>query len=134
MTEKQRRERIAAGCLWTDTAEYLAHQAKVKDLMYEFNISRPSEVDKRRELMKQMFGSVGDHVWINQPVTLAVGSTVAIGEGTCINSGHSDRRRRDHHRQRLPVRHKRDTLYNRPSDRPGGTGQRQHVFLSDHCR
>ena len=81
MTEKQRQERISNGWLWEDTDEYLAHQAVVKDLMYEFNNSKPSEVDKRRELMKQMFGFVGDNVWINQPLTLAVGSTVSIGEG-----------------------------------------------------
>lgn len=34
-----------------------------------------------------MFGSVGKDVWINQPLTLAVGSTVTIGDGTYINSG-----------------------------------------------
>ncbi len=87
MTEAQRQARIAAGYLWTDTDEYLAHQAKVKDLMYEFNTSKPSEVDRRRELMKRMFGRVGENVWVNQPITLAVGSTVTIGEGTYINSG-----------------------------------------------
>lgn len=87
MTVQQRQERIARGFLWTDTDEYLAHQARVKDLMYAFNTSKPSEVDKCRDLMKQMFGSIGDGVWINQPITLAVGSTVAIGEGTYINSG-----------------------------------------------
>ena len=87
MTEQKRQERIAGGYLWTDTDEYLAHQAKVKDLMYEFNTSKPSEVDRRRELMKRMFGSIGENVWINQPITLAVGSTVTIGEGTYINSG-----------------------------------------------
>ncbi len=87
MTEHQRQQRIAGGYLWTDTDEYLAQQARAKDLMYEFNNSRPSETDKRRELMKQMFGSVGDGVWINQPITLAAGTTVTIGEGTYINSG-----------------------------------------------
>ena len=45
MTEQERQERIANGYLWEDTDEYLAHQAKVKDLMYEFNTSKPSEVD-----------------------------------------------------------------------------------------
>lgn len=87
MTEQERQARIAAGCLWEDTDEYLAHQARVKDLMYEFNLSKPSEVDRRRELMKRMFGRVGENVWINQPLTLAVGSTVTIGEDTYINSG-----------------------------------------------
>lgn len=87
MTEQERWERVSNGFLWEDTEEYLAHQARVKDLMYAFNTSKPSEVDKRRALMKQMFGSVGDNVWINQPITLAVGSTVTIGEGSYINSG-----------------------------------------------
>ena len=87
MTEQERQERIANGYLWEDTDEYLANQAKVKDLMYEFNTSKPSEVDKRRELMRQMFGSVGNNVWINQPLTLAVGSTVTIGKGCLFGTG-----------------------------------------------
>ena len=87
MTEKQRQECVDKGYIWYDTDEFIAHQGKVKDLMYEFNNSRPSEVDKRRELMKQMFGSVGEGVWINQPLMLTVGSTVTIGEGSYINAG-----------------------------------------------
>ena len=87
MTEQQRWERLMAGWLWNDTDEYIAHQAVVKDLMYEFNTSKPSEVDRRRELMRRIFGSVGENVWINQPMTLAVGATVTIGAGTYINSG-----------------------------------------------
>lgn len=86
-TECERQKAIAEGSLWYDTDEYLAHQAEVKDLMYEFNMSKPSEVQKRQEIIKQMFGSVGEDVWINQPLTLAVGSTVTIGKGTYINSG-----------------------------------------------
>lgn len=87
MTEQERQEHIARGEIWLDTDEYLAEQGRAKDLMYEFNMSKPSEVEKRRGLMKQMFGYVGDNVWINQPVTLAVGKTVSIGEGSYINSG-----------------------------------------------
>ncbi len=87
MTEQERQVKIAKGYLWEDTEEYLAGQARVKDLMYEFNTSKPSEVEKRNELVRQMFGSVGENVWVNQPLTLAVGSTVTIGEGTYINSG-----------------------------------------------
>ena len=87
MNELECQKRIATGYLWMDTEEYLDHQAKVKDLMYEFNHSKPSETERRKELMHQMFASVGENVWINQPLTLAVGSTVTIGEGTYINSG-----------------------------------------------
>ncbi len=43
--------------------------------------------EKRAGLIREMFGSVGKDVWINQPLTLAVGLTVTIGDGTYINSG-----------------------------------------------
>ena len=55
--------------------------------MYDFNMSKPSETEKRAGLIREMFGSVGKDVWINQPLTLAVGATVTIGDGTYINSG-----------------------------------------------
>ena len=87
MNEAERQECAANGKLWFDTEEFLAHQAKVKDLMYDFNNSRPSEIEKRRELMHKMFGSVGEEVWINQPLMLTVGTTVTIGDGTYINAG-----------------------------------------------
>ena len=87
MTEDERVRKIADGKLWYDTEEYLAHQARVKDLVYDFNMSRPGEKDKREELMRKIFGEVGKDVFINQPLTLAVGSTVSIGDGTYINSG-----------------------------------------------
>ena len=87
MTEKERQERIAKGYLWEDTQEYIAQQARVKDLMYEFNMSRPSEIEKRNALVRQMFGSVGEDVWVNQPLTLAVGSTVTIGSYAVIGAG-----------------------------------------------
>ena len=87
MTEKERQERIAKGYLWEDTQEYIAQQTRVKDLMYEFNMSRPSEIEKRNALVRQMFGSVGEDVWVNQPLTLAVGSTVTIGSYAVIGAG-----------------------------------------------
>ncbi len=81
-------ERMKKGYLWTDTGEYLEEQARAKDLMYEFNHTRPSEQAKRDEIVKELFGSVGDPVWIMQPITtLARGKTVHIGAGTYINSG-----------------------------------------------
>lgn len=79
-------ERMKKGYLWMDTGEYLEEQARAKDLMYEFNHTRPSEEKKRNEIMKKLFGSVGDPVWIMQPITLARGKYVHIGSGTYINS------------------------------------------------
>lgn len=51
-------ERMAKGYLWNDTDVYLKEQARAKDLMYEFNQSRPSDVEKRNELIQKIFGIV----------------------------------------------------------------------------
>ncbi len=80
-------ERKAAGLLWTDTEEYLEAQAKGKDLMYEFNQLRPSEVEKRDEIMRKLFGSVGENVWMQQPVMVVCGSNVTIGNNCYFNAG-----------------------------------------------
>ena len=79
-------ERMAKGYLWYDTGAYFEEQARAKDLMYDFNHSRPSEEEKRRELQKQMFGAIGDHVIIQQPVTIMRGRTVHIGDYCYFNS------------------------------------------------
>lgn len=79
-------EKMANGYLWVDTEEYLQEQARAKDLMYEFNQSRPSEVKKREEIVKKLFGYVGENVCIQQPITIARGSLVSIGADTYINS------------------------------------------------
>ena len=79
-------ERMAKGYLWYDTGAYFEEQARAKDLMYEFNHSRPSEEEKRRALAKEIFGDIGDHVIIQQPVTLMRGKTVHIGDYCYFNS------------------------------------------------
>ena len=66
MTEQERLERISKGKLWYDTDEYMAHQAKVKDLMYDFNMSKPSETGKRAGLIQKMFGSVEKVVFLER--------------------------------------------------------------------
>lgn len=59
------RDRIKAGKLYTDMCEGLPEERlHGKELMYEFNHTRPSEVEKRERLIREMFGSVGEHTWI----------------------------------------------------------------------
>jgi len=38
------------------------------------------------EIWKQLFTSCGENIWIEPPLTLAMGNTVTIGDGTYINS------------------------------------------------
>ncbi|MCD8152034.1 MAG: galactoside O-acetyltransferase [Clostridiales bacterium] len=83
MTMEERKER---GLLWTDTPEAMEAQKIARGLAFEFNHLHPSETEKKMVLIREMFGSVGENVWIEPPMTLTFGKTVTIGEGTYINS------------------------------------------------
>lgn len=79
-------EKMAKGLLWGDTEEYLEEQRVAKELVYDFNHSRPSEQEKRAEIAKKLFGHIEEDVFIQQPLTLARGTLVSIGARTYINS------------------------------------------------
>ena len=85
-TEMTELEKMEKGYLWNNTQQYLEEQRIARDLLWEFNNSRPTEVEKRTELIKKMFGQVGAHVFIQPPLMIARGTQVSIGEGTYINS------------------------------------------------
>jgi len=75
------RERIANGELFTDMCEGLPEERlKAKELAFDFNHIRPSDVEKRLELLHQMFGSIGENCWIEPPINICYGSNVFIGD------------------------------------------------------
>ena len=79
-------ERMAKGYLWYDTNLYFEEQARAKDLMYELNHSRPSEGERRTALARQIFGAIGEHTIVQQPITVMRGKTVRIGDYCYFNS------------------------------------------------
>ena len=86
------RKMIRNGEITTPTSGMCAGYAQCnlailpKDLAYDFNHSRPSEHEKRDEIVHKRFWQVGENVFIQQPITVARGTTVSIGSGTYINS------------------------------------------------
>ena len=82
MTEQ---EKMKKGYIWKDDEENIALQAKTKGLVREFNALPPEAMEEREALLKDIFGEVGEHVWIVPPLTAAVGKYVSIGEGTYAN-------------------------------------------------
>ena len=82
MTEQ---EKMKKGYLWGDDEENMALQARAKSLVNQFNSLPPEAMDERAELLKKIFGNVGENVWIVPPLTAAVGKYVSIGEGTYAN-------------------------------------------------
>jgi len=74
------REKMERGMLYTDMGEGLPEERlRCKELVYDFNSSHPSEEEKRLEILKQLFGSIGENSWIEPPIRLAYGKHIHIG-------------------------------------------------------
>lgn len=48
--------------------EIIKEQSGCMELLYEYNATRPGEPDKREELLKKMFGSIGEGCYIEPPL------------------------------------------------------------------
>ncbi|MFC0228847.1 maltose acetyltransferase domain-containing protein [Serratia aquatilis] len=80
------RERLASGCLYTDMDEGMAEdRLRGKELVYDFNHTRPSERTKREALLRQLMGKIGDNFWIEPPLHVAYGSQITIGDNFYAN-------------------------------------------------
>lgn len=62
------KERMHTGELYLpDDEEIVKYQTECLELLYEFNATRPSETQKRQELMKKMFAELGEGCYIEPP-------------------------------------------------------------------
>lgn len=55
--------------------EILKRQTKCLDRLYDFNMTRPTEFEKRQKLMKEMFAEIGDGCYIEPPFHANFGGT-----------------------------------------------------------
>lgn len=68
MDSKEARERMDSGRLYyPGDEEILKEQAACMELLYDFNQTRPSEIARREELMKQMFAEIGKNCYLEPP-------------------------------------------------------------------
>ena len=66
MTQK---ERMDKGLIYDpNIEEIISEQALCLETLYDFNMTRPSEMDRRQELMKKMFARVGLNCYIEPPL------------------------------------------------------------------
>lgn len=79
MTEK---EKMLAGLVYDATApDLLAELEATREALYEFNLLRPSEIRRMKEILKGLFGKVGDDNFIiNQPFRCDYGKQISIGK------------------------------------------------------
>ncbi len=68
--------------------EIMRDQLKRLDRLYDFNQTRPSEMDKRQALMKEMFAEIGENCYIEPPFYSNMGAGhVHFGNNIYCNFG-----------------------------------------------
>lgn len=74
------REKMKKGMLYVDIGEGLDEEReRCKELLYDYNHTRPSEKTKRKDILKELLGNMGEDIWIEPPVHMAYGKNVHIG-------------------------------------------------------
>ncbi len=62
------KDRMHTGELYLPNDEsIMAEQLICLEKLYEFNLTRPSELDKRNEMLKEMFAQIGEDCYIEPP-------------------------------------------------------------------
>lgn len=80
------RRRMEVGELYTDHGEGLPEERRAgKELVYDYNLTRPAEEARRAELLKKLFGNIGENGWIEPPLRVAYGSHTHIGKNFYAN-------------------------------------------------
>ena len=62
------KEQLHSGKIYLPTDDsIMKYQAECLERLYDFNATRPSEMDKRTALLKQMFAEIGEGCYIEPP-------------------------------------------------------------------
>ena len=81
-------EKMQAGKIYNDFAEDLFNRRVwAKKLFRAYNRLDDSEVEKRRDIMRKLFKSVGENVWIEPDFRCEFGQNITIGDNVYINFG-----------------------------------------------
>lgn len=65
--------------------EFLKRLERTRDRLWEFNNLRPSQVDKQREIIRQLLGVCGEKFHFNQPFRCDYGCNIYLGENFFAN-------------------------------------------------
>lgn len=80
------RERMKSGKLYDPgDSEIMAEQAQWLEVLYDFNQTRPSQMERRQELMKKLFAQVGKNCYIEPPLHANWGKNTHLGDGVYAN-------------------------------------------------
>jgi maltose O-acetyltransferase len=83
MTEK---EKMLSGQPYLSFDEELFKERQnAKELLFEFNSLKPSEIEKRNELLNNLFGKVPKQFFIEPPFRCDYGYNISVGENFYAN-------------------------------------------------
>lgn len=81
------REKIHSGELYYPSGdEIMKEQLSYVNMQYDFNMTRPTELDKREKMLKEMFAEIGEGCYIEPPLHANWGGHhVHFGKGVYAN-------------------------------------------------
>lgn len=80
------KERIKLGKLYYCNDENLIkEQLAHMEYMYDYNETRPSQQEKRQEILKKLLGSIGENCYIEPPIRANWGKNTHLGNNVYIN-------------------------------------------------
>lgn len=68
-----------------DEDELVSEQTKCLEVLYDFNQTRPSETNKRQEILKKIFAEIGDNCYIEPPLHANWGIHTHLGKNVYAN-------------------------------------------------
>lgn len=82
-------EKIHSGEIYNPADdEIMELQLKCLDKLYDFNMTRPTELEKREEMLKEMFAEIGENCYIEPPLHANWGGKhVHFGKNVYANFG-----------------------------------------------
>ena len=66
-------------------ADLLRRRNRARDLCQDLNATREAHVEKRRRLLRELFGRGGDTVWLQPPFFCDYGTNIELGERVFFN-------------------------------------------------
>ncbi len=83
------KEKMHTGELYLpNDEEIMCEQTRRLDMLYDFNMTRPTEFEKREQMMKEMFAEIGEGCYIEPPFHANhAGRFVHLGSNVYFNFG-----------------------------------------------
>lgn len=86
MAEHDELEKMINGQLYHQTQELFDIRMKARDLLFEYNHLNYRELDRRKAILKQLFGKVGNNYFVEIPFATDYGFNVKLGENFFANN------------------------------------------------